>query len=330
LGVQYGQINAPGKQDYYFEVKQQVGNPFEIAGERNYQQEVIQRNQLQVELAKRMISRDASVAWHEWQIESRKLNRLDTFKSAVSTMIEKADKRREVGDVGELEYNVLVGISMELDVQYQQQIALKLQAENALVRLTSKQLNGDASGAYPLQEMESIEEVRVAPLFGSLAEQESEVALSGVKRASKAYYPSLSLGYFNQQIEGARGLDGVMAGVSIPLWNAPQKSVVQQQKIEVEIIEDRTQQWLITSEQDLKVEYARWQALDSALAGYRDRTLDGARTVFQQSFHAYELGELNYLEFLQLAKAGIQIEMNYWNLRLEHAKAFEHITYYLP
>ena len=71
----------------------------------------------------------------------------------------------------------------------------------------------------------------------------TSIADKKIKWEKATLSPSVYAGYFNQQIDGIEGMDGIQLGVSIPLFFWAQKGVSQAAKINADIANQQFQEY---------------------------------------------------------------------------------------
>jgi cobalt-zinc-cadmium resistance protein CzcA len=330
LGVQYGQINAPGKQDYYFEAIQNFGNPVEIARMRTRYSLQYERDQLELEMKRRELSRDVAMRWNEWALAYHKWSAIQEFLQQFNELHDRATQRLTAGDIGELEYGMVLGMQAEMELTSMQLLRALVDARAALSLAIQSDV-GDDWFPDDFERMDTFEvgDVVLAPVFTALFELNQSLANARINESQSAYFPSMSLGYFNQQIEGAGGLSGVKAGLTFPLWYVKPKSEVSYLRLEQDALDVQQANALRIYQQSMQAELV---ALETLLAHYsldRMKRLALARSVFEKALNAYQLGEFSYLEFFQAARAGVSLELNYWDIRMAQKQSYEALQFYI-
>ena len=171
--------------------------------------------------------------------------------------------------------------------------------------------------------------VRMSPIFETYLWAEQSLAEQRSKSSRSEYFPAISLGYFNQQIEGTPGLDGVTAGVSVPLWFAPQKEELERNRLEQEVISHQSTQFEVSHVQWMRTQFDAAKVLMRHHAKRNKDVLFEARGLAVNSLEAYQNEEIDHFQFLQASRASLRLEMNYWNLRLAYWKAIENLQFYI-
>lgn len=311
---QYGQIDGPD-QDYNLQIIQNFGSipshikRGQVAKSRiNFQEE-------QLALQKGSAETHAAMMYIKaWKLSSE-LKKLEQVLSSFNSFLELNALRFETGEISALEKlngeTLLAGIQQqkgEVEVKLMETLAhlQNLQVENATIPIPSQSIE---TFNYVWNESEQ----NLNPLLTSPYVADIEVKQQQVGQLKASYFPALSLGYFNQQLQGVTGFQGVIFGASFPLWYKPQKSMVLQSKIERE----RAQTQLAIQEVKGK---AKLQQVANQLNTYATLLdeyktyLSQAKALREQSTLAYENGEISLFQHLYNEREALTIELKQFNL----------------
>ncbi len=157
--------------------------------------------------------------------------------------------------------------------------------------------------------------------FLLFAQQKVHVAGSEESVASNAYWPDITLGYFNQTLVGtplapyqqpatlSNRFSGFMLGVSVPLWFAPTAARVQAAGVRKDAArrEANLEQSAYSARQQ-QVQ-SELQAARVATEFYRTTGLAEVQFLVQQSQRAYEVGEVGWLEHQSALLRGFSMRM---------------------
>lgn len=329
VNAQYGQINSSQRGDYYVDVQQQVQNPWATIERRKALQVQLGAQEQQLQLKEREVKRDVRSAYYRWMAELEKGRVLEQFDALFRSFRNKAELRFSLGEIDQLELGSLLGMQAQIQKQQRQQLRNEQEARKALEDMVRHPLQTDR--AAELNDIDSlpIGDEALAPLFNALATEQKEAVLA-VRKAEKAsYWPQLSVGYFNQQIDGNPGLDGLVAGVSIPLFQTDQRSRAKESMIAVEQADNEVSARLFALSTALEVEQAyaslameQWREHGNALEHQADRMMN-------QALQSYEEGELDYLRFVQLMHTAMELKWNQIDLLRDTHLAIEKLNYYI-
>ncbi len=125
------------------------------------------------------------------------------------------------------------------------------------------------------------------------------------------YFPEISAGYFNQEIDNEPGFSGWSVGISVPLWFLPQNASVQKARIEKEKAENMLNYQMFAIDKEIENLVIQLDQLQNDLIYYHENALHNAEVLIQTSKAQFEKEQIEYVEFLQGIKAAQEIKMGY-------------------
>ena len=156
----------------------------------------------------------------------------------------------------------------------------------------------------------SQDSLQESPLL-KVYENNTKVALSNWKVERAGYYPKISLSYTQQQINGVSGFWGWQAGISVPLLFFSQSGKTKASKLEYEI----SQQQFIQKDLEINAKYnqliSRFSVLQELLDYYEQEALPLADEQIRASNLAYQLGSIDYVQFIQNTENAINTKLEY-------------------
>ena len=143
----------------------------------------------------------------------------------------------------------------------------------------------------------------------------------------KELFPDFNAGYFNQQIEGVQGLQGIQFGIAIPLFNRYQKAVVTASKIEIEIANQEMENYRLTLYKMLQQQLQNCSKYYLEIDYYETNGKALANQLIDLSNKAYNAGEIGYIEYVQSIKQAKQIKISYLQSLQKHQAETIEILY---
>ena len=143
----------------------------------------------------------------------------------------------------------------------------------------------------------------------------------------KELFPDFNAGYFNQQIEGTQGLQGIQFGIAIPLFNRYQKAVVTASKIEIEIANQEMENYRLTLYKMLQQQLQNCSKYYLEIDYYETNGKALANQLIDLSNKAYNAGEIGYIEYVQSIKQAKQIKISYLQSLQKHQAETIEILY---
>ncbi|MBC7487892.1 MAG: TolC family protein, partial [Cytophagaceae bacterium] len=144
--------------------------------------------------------------------------------------------------------------------------------------------------------------------------------------------PDFNLGYFNQSLRGYQDNDdqvsqystalnrfqGVMVGVSIPLWARAQAARVKAADYGVKAAEadyELMQRNLYGQYNQLLQEYLKY---NNSLMYYEKNVLPQAGIILSNAYKTYVAGEINYVEYMTAINTALNMRSDYLNLLYQY------------
>jgi len=142
------------------------------------------------------------------------------------------------------------------------------------------------------------------------------------------YFPELSAGYFNQEIDHVEGFSGWSIGISMPIWFLPQNAKVQTTKIEKEKAQNNLNYQKFNVEKEIENKVIHLDQLQNDLIYYHENALKKAALLINTAKVQFEKEEIEYLEFLQSIKAAQQIKLNYLETLFKYNETAIELEFY--
>ena len=173
-----------------------------------------------------------------------------------------------------------------------------------------------------LYSIDSVPEVTTRRLERDLANRYYKLTKSQIS-------PSLSAGYFNQQIDKMPGFQGWQVGLSFPLWFMPQKARSQAAYIDLSRAENQYifEKTKVTREvESLMLKYDQ---LQKSILHYEEARLKDAIMIDQNAFLLYKSGSIGYIEFVANLSTSREIREDYYFLINRYNRFIIDLYYYL-
>jgi len=323
---QYGQFNSYAK-DNSFTVSQSFAFPTVY----------IQQNKLA----------NANVKSSEWQLRTsqleiatqvkqiygqltylRALQKLHVWQDSLYAGFQHAaDLRLKSGETNRLEMLTARSQSMEVKNHLQQvnaDIVIFKQKLQTLLNVESEIFIIDTAfvRAEFLPQTDSAI-VGANPTLG-LATQQVEVSRIESRLERNRVLPDLSVGYYSQTMQGEQEVNGVprtfgttdrftgvQAGITIPLWIAPDIARIKASKIKEKVAKTNAEQYaksLSGAYNSLLMEFNKYA---NSLNYYENQALPEANMIIEQSTKSYRAGAMDYLDYVQSLSRALTIKENY-------------------
>lgn len=332
-----GQYNT-GSPDNNITITQSIPFPAKIIAARALANEELQQARYSRDVSEAKLRYDVQRAYGTVCTHKVLLRLLIEHEEALRRAVNVAHIRERTGDGTLLER---VGAESQLsDIQIQRmQSASNIRSAEMELRLL-------CSSSEPITSLDTtvprrafpnrIQNSAPSPLT-ELAEQRVRVADEQRSVATSAYWPDITLGYFNQSLVGtlvgapsritttADRFSGFTIGLSLPLWFIPTAARAEAASLQHSLAESQAQH-----EQTSLIAWREQVALDleatkSAVAYYNEKGLVEVQLLVQQTQQAYRAGEIGWLELqssllrsLQVRTMAVHAEKTLFDLILQH------------
>jgi cobalt-zinc-cadmium resistance protein CzcA len=320
--------------DNMYDIKQGLGAPFTISATRKYynsEQTFLKRNAMKVtkEVKKQLRSH-----YYDWLYEHQLIGILDSSIVIYQKSEEFADLQYETGDS-----NLLSKVMISSEVQrliirrdfhmvnlntIQNEIQTLLNTDNVYIP-RDNELNKlpvvlpNDTTLYPI---DSVPDVMIQRSY-------MEVMNTYYKLEKSKISPSLSAGYYNQEIDHIPGFQGWRIGLSFPLLFMPQKARSQAAYIEVSRSKNQYLYEKQKAKSNLESLLARYEQMQKSILYYENQRLNNAELIDQNAYMLYESGSIGYIEFVQNLTTSRQIREDYIKLINEYNQFVIELYYYL-
>jgi heavy metal efflux system protein len=316
---QYGQFNTR-EYDYYIEVIQNFGNIPAHVKRGAFGRQLEQVRKSERALSERELIFMVRAAWYEWLTQVQTLAVVNREATRLKGYQEKIALMAEVGEISPLDEKVF----MARLAQYENMVAraqlANARAENNLRILTGydgPMVATEVLGPLPIP----ISEMQLNPVITEVARQQVQLERKSLQVAQTAFFPELTAGYFNQEIERIPNFQGIMVGMRVPLWTRPQIANIKQARLEVAIAENQLEFTRIQKERE------RQTALQAVLANrvqwerYGQLAASQSEALAEAAWLAYESGNTDFFRFFESMRTAIDLKIESLNLLNEYNQA---------
>jgi cobalt-zinc-cadmium resistance protein CzcA len=160
------------------------------------------------------------------------------------------------------------------------------------------------------------------------AQEQSLLAQKNLQQQRWQYLPKLNVQYGPQVLNGEAGFYQFQAGLSIPLFYGAQLGKVQALKIarqQAQQSQSLALKQLQTQQSTSELNFSKWQ---ETWLQYKNETLHLALQQRQGAELAFEMGEINYLEFIQNTQNALQLELEAWQAFENYLISYYQLQYY--
>jgi len=300
-------------------VSQNIQFPTIYGAQRNVQKGKAALSQQQFALDSRLITKEVSQAYYRvlyWQNTVKNYAYLDSLYSQFAYA---SNRRYEVGETNYLEK--LTAESKQKEIE----ILLKQGQENmnkSYLEL-KKWMQTDSAYAIPNQALPKLQlqtlDIENHPGIGYYQDLEhlSDATLSLERQK---LLPDIYVALFQgtNNFENAKTYQGFQVGIAFPLWFGNQKAKIKAAKTETLIVQDEFENYkstLTIHYQSLLLDLSKFE---EGISYYDTQGKILAQELFSNAEKAFQNGEINFLQYVQLLENAKNIEGNYLENLLQY------------
>ena len=314
FSYEHGQLNSAAI-DYNATISQNLGNPLEkIALNRYYkaatdlimQKKVLTDYELEFQVCS---------AYNNFIYHYKTVDYLKKFVDLYKKGLDIARLRANVGEASEIEAAVMQEKYNSVLWQYQDaSLALHIALSKFNTVLFADTVTFIPEiGNLKCQLKKSLLDTADIRQHPELEYYRRRLALEqqNINVEKSKFFPSISVGYFNQQIDLVGGFQGWSVGVSVPLWIFSQKKQVKIAQLNYQIAQN---QYEYASNRIFKEYHTlmdQYLKLSQKLDYYENTGLKLAEKIMETSTKLYEAGQIDYVEYLQNLQEAMTIEQAY-------------------
>ncbi|MFH6958593.1 CusA/CzcA family heavy metal efflux RND transporter [Flavobacterium aquidurense] len=329
ISLLHGQYNGSYR-DNNFGVTQDFSFPTVYIAQGRAQKQNIALSEKVHTLTKNELIRDVKTAFYQLVASKEKLKLVNTQDSIYRKFSDVAQLKYKTGETSNLEKLSAMNIYQEVQLQksqaqadiliYQQELK-KLLGTNDEIMILDEKLTRQTLSAST-----GTTAIKQNPML-AYYNQKISVAQSQLSLEKNKFLPDLSLGYFNQSLDGVNGFQGIQFGVGIPIFFSSQRGRVQSAKIEAEIARSDLKNYQNGLNSYFNKQLQEYQKLTDLLNYYESSGLEQANQILRISQFSYKKGEIGYVEYIQNLTQALSIKSHYLDTLNEHTKTIININF---
>lgn len=324
-----GQYESSYK-DNNFGVTQDFSFPTVYVGQGKVQKQNIVLSEKAQTLTKNELVRDVKTAFYQLVIGKEKLKLLNTQDSIYRKFSDVAQVKYKTGETSNLEKLSAMNIYQEVQLQKSQAEAdLKIYEQELRKLLGTNDEIVIANEKIQRQTLSFTTDTTAIKQNPILAyyNQKISVATSQLSLERNKFLPDLSLGYFNQSLDGVTGFEGLQFGIGIPIFFSSQRGRVQSAKIETEIAKSDAENYRNVLTAYFNQQLQEYKKLTDLLNYYESSGLEQANQILRITQFSYKKGEIGYVEYIQNLTQALSIKSRYLDTLNEYNKTLININF---
>jgi len=334
VSLTYGQYNSYANKDNNLTISQSIPFPTTFAAKSKLAGSVIESNVLKKKLTEAEVVYQIKQVYYQWLNLNQRKELFARRDSVYKALAKASALRYKTGETNLLEKSSTEARSKEVENQL-------MQMENDRLALAGRLKALLTSPITTFDEADLKEAVLSLQVDSSLAaknpfviymKQQISIAENQKKVDKNALMPDITLGYFNQTLYGVpygndataplanygNRFQGFSAGISIPLWFAPQSAKVKAAEYSKQNAELQYKQAQNNAVAEIEAAYTEYLKTQKSLQYYKSSGLPNAELITKQSTIAFQKGEINYAQHVLNLQQADEIKQNYLQTLLEY------------
>lgn len=334
VNLTYGQYNSYANKDNNVIITQSIPFPTTFAAKSKLAGSVVESNVLKKKLTEAEVVYQIKEVYYTWLNLNQRKELLLGRDSIYRGLAKASAIRYKTGESNLLEKSSTEARSKEVENQL-------MQMENDKLALAARLKSLLTLPVVFFDESDLKEALLSLQIDSSLAskspvveymKQQIHIAENQKQVEKNGFLPDITLGYFSQTLFGSpygndfnapianysNRFKGFSAGISIPIWFAPQSAKVKAAEYFKRNAEFQYKQTQSNTKSEIETAYARYLKTQKSLEYYKSSGLPNAELIIKQSTIAFQKGEINYTQHVLNLQQADEIKHNYLQTLLEH------------
>jgi cobalt-zinc-cadmium resistance protein CzcA len=338
-----GQYNSYYNKDNNITINQSIPFPTVFREEKNLGVEKGKLAQIQAELLLRDLEQQLALSFDQYGYLSTQIRYLNGLDSSLIQLEEKSKVRLDLQDISRLDYSLVQTKRMRLanDVSLlESQLLGEKRKIAALLNLEETTINIESSN-YQAKLNSTLEtDVSKHPIL-QWHQQQNGVYLQEKQVNFSHQLPEINLGYFNQSLVGIQNVNGVdtkftqanrfqgyMIGANVPLFWGAYKNRNQVTALSLQQNELEATQSQQAMQREMNQLSERLMVLANSMEKLGGQLNNELRFLTDDAKIKFEVGEISFIEYLQIQQQRSELEITYLNLINQYNQTSIQLNWY--
>jgi len=315
-GFGYGQMNSFEK-DNEFSISQNFSFPLTYIRQGQFAKEMVHSAELKNRMTRSEVTAGVKTAYYHLSFCFSRLQLLKYQDSLFMNFLRAAELRFKKGETNLLEKMNAESQMMAVKIKIRQAYA-EIHAEECHLQILMNDSREISIADTVLKKLaldipsDSLA-LRDNLMLISIEQQIHVNHLEHQAEASR-FLPDLSIGYFNQsnkELSPDYRFTGIQVGITLPVFFLPQKGKLESAKILQDISENELENQTTILRHQLHILGEEYLKYRESLEYYEKSALLQAEQMISQANKSYKAGAIDYMEFVQNLKQGLELRENY-------------------
>jgi len=327
LGYNYGQLNSE-LMDYSININQTFKFPTSYSSQSKLKKEEIKLSEINQQIAKSELELKVRSEYARLIYITSMVDMYSELNLSYSKLIEIEEKEYKAGEIKLLEYLTIESTGSKISIALNQGVIDQQNSTFSIQQLmmVDYQISPADTGIWK-EKVQISDSLSVQNAGLQYLEQSVVVANQAHKVQKNEFAPDLSVGYFNQQIDGIEGMDGIQLGVSFPLFFWAQKGVSQAARIRADIAQTKYEGYNLELNNEINMAIQNISKQQVSLSFYEGTGNRLSDRLLYASARQYSAGEIHYIEFIATMKEAYSLKSQYLQSLYEYNLAVIRYNY---
>lgn len=256
-----GEINEPD-QDWQWQIDQNFGNLFYLFASKKAAEAQTEYQESMNRLTQSLLRNEVQKVWIDWYLAEAQIEQLEAKIPELNRLREQLSLSGTIGELSLTErlniQSTLTKLNELLLNAQMKQVSSKAQLERWISQSIDAKPDAFNFDSWIKDSSDSLNRSIALSQQAQL-----ELLTRQIKATQSKYAPEFSLGYFQQEVLDVSGLNGIKAGVSMPLFSKSAKQEAKALTIEKQIVTNKQQQEL----KDYSIKKSEFELLKTYLLG---------------------------------------------------------------
>lgn len=308
---QYGQINTK-LQDIYYEVDQEIKNPFSTTSSRKVNAMESDYYAVQGALLEYQLLKQLKDFYYQALYYQGLLNIYEEEYNLYADYLSTSDRKLAVQEISASDYALIRIQSSQLNVKVQNTERSLHETDEKIREICGVSNNVLLDFPEVLTATTELPKSYSLPLserFGEGYDAQQRVYDQQISNAKLSYLPNLSAGYFNQTIEHERGYQGLKLGLNFSILDGSNKQMIRQANLERSVNTEIKHNQLLVLQNRLENARHHLNMYISLLNDIESSQSSEEEAINNYAEQGKKNGEISPLEYVQLRQKRLEIQL---------------------
>jgi len=293
---------------------------FRMVAKSKKSKSMIQRATVAKNLTEQQLVYEVTLAWNKAFTTKQQMELFRQMDTIYAAFLKASKVRYDAGQTSKLEWLSASAKYKEIKVnilksESEHQAALHL-LNQYLQMNTPIDINEEGSETSLFALTDKSDNLNNNPVL-SLYQANTLLAERSMKAGRAEILPKINVSYGIQSVDGVSGFNTWQAGITMPLIFNAQAGKNKAAKLNYKIVQQQYHQKKMEIDAQFNQLMSRYKALSETIAYYKEEALPLSEEQISAASLAYNLGDIDYVQFIQNLETAINIKLEYLQQKAE-------------